>query len=125
MVGAMKVSELTDLKQINTLVALAQGWVKKISIKPLGNHDYYIHPSKPYIVVYSGPYHPSSGNAQTWELIERLEVSVTKTPDGWEGDIVGRSLWQQGATPAIAICKAVIAAKWGDEIPDEIMARVE
>ena len=125
----MKVSELTDLKQIDQLVAIAQGWevhvndsgvYKKELVTSMGGAEYYNYPE----------YDPTSGNAQTYELIEKFNLTSLQLKDSWRyyshetfgsHSYVGRG---EGSTPAIAICKAVIASKWGDTIPDDVMEQV-
>jgi len=119
----MRVSELTDLKQINALVALAQGW----ELFRYDNFGFIMWRTKNGHAWHEDHYQPASGNAQTYELIEKFGISVThnkhKEHPDWLAHIYAVSV-QAGPTPAIAICKAVIAAEWGENIPDEIMEKI-
>jgi len=131
----MKISELTDLTQIDALVAMAQGWVLDNDMWKRNSNN-LVNPK--YIVCEMKNYTPSSGNAQTYELIEKFKIEFSQEHycDEDTGELVYSGIheaevllsqgWRTftGSTPAEAICKAVIAAKWGDELPDDIWRMV-
>lgn len=62
-------------------------------------------------------------------LIGLYKVSVTECSESWIASIMSdydREMYaglEQGGSPSIAICRAVVSAKLGDEveIPDELM----
>lgn len=71
----------------------------------------------------------SSDWSQCGPLIGLYKVSVTECSDSWIASIISQhdhDLYaglENGGTPQIAICRAVVSAKLGDEveIPDELM----
>jgi len=112
----MKISELEQGSITDALVALAQEWENHSSKLWLTDDGFM--PKKSYT--------PSSGNAQTFDLIEKFKINLNYVDHFLEDTYwVANSRTNTGSsTPAISICKAVIASKWGDEIPDEIMEKV-
>ena len=120
-----KVSELKAGPQLDALVALAQGWkrygyvqwsIPSTEERPVGSVR------QPNLV---SEYQPSTNRVQWAELIEEFKIHLDPPilNQGWEAfSAKALSMYrQQGSTPAEAICKAVVASKWGDTIPDEIM----
>ncbi len=118
----MKTADLAAGPQTDALVALAQ----ELPLSSEFNQDDHI-----LVGVGDGDlyrYSPSSTPAQWAELIEvfpmvygaRIEPGKHKA-QCLEGFVVELS---DSATAGLAICKAVIAAKWGDTIPDEIWEKV-
>jgi len=111
------------------LTALAQGWELE---KPTAwDDDELVWVDNGDLIIYQKDYTPSSGNAQTYELIEKFNLEVNglykeacycknKDPDC-------KVYWKciEAKTPALAICKAVIASKWGNTIPDNVMEKVK
>ena len=120
----MRVSVLTDHKQINALVALAQDWE---------NRGGWLCPdAEGYVgAVEEREYTPTQGNQQTYELLTwlgaqqggLLSISITEYGCGIVNRMPIKMIAVEASTPALAICKAVIASKWGDTIPDEIMEK--
>ena len=123
----MKVSDLKAGATTDVLVAMAQGWRLEIHSGGTGAsaHEMWHDKSNSCVAV---NYHPTTKPAQWAELIERFEMRVgMEEVDVWEA-----TAWRdftaykkRGSTPALAICKAVIASKWGDTIPEEIMEQVK
>jgi len=122
----MKISELKAGATLDALVALAQ---PDLQLGDDWKQDGYI-----ILGGFGGTppikYDPSSGNAQTYELIEKFGVAVSPESHGkWcaeyygDGHVNPVEYW--GSTSAEAICKAVIASKWGDTIPDEIWEKAK
>ena len=123
----MKTADLVAGPQADALVALAQDGDIKLSVNwPV------VTLGPAYMLVYS----PSTNPAQWVELIEVLVDFLTDYPviqqfnkDTWGiycpkwGDKNGDYVY--APTIGLAICKAVIAAKWGDTIPDEIWEKVK
>jgi hypothetical protein len=124
----METSELEAGQITDALVALAQGW--ELIDFPGDGAMYWDDPNGSSIEL-EYKYTPSTtGKAQCFELIEKFQFTVEFVPAiGWrcaldfidepQVEIVGCS------TPALAICKAVIASKWGDMIPDEMWEKVK
>lgn len=110
---------------MDALVAMAQGWTQVLRYQwENANGD---------LVVDGRIYEPSSGNAQTYELIEKLRMQLLPIADDgkytgeWEAAIITEQGLVSGygfSTPAEAICKAAIASEWGYVIPDEIMKQI-
>ncbi|MDE9566301.1 DUF2591 domain-containing protein [Xenorhabdus bovienii] len=77
-------------------------------------------------------YTPSTDWAQCGELIEKhhVELNFNSVSEEWSAYIFNfeelESVIEDGDTPQIAICRAVVAAQLGDEveIPDELVEGV-
>ncbi|WP_340615823.1 phage protein NinX family protein [Xenorhabdus entomophaga] len=77
----------------------------------------------------SKPYSPSTDWARCGPLIEKhhVELNFNSVSEEWSAYIFNfeelESVIEDGDTPQIAICRAVVAAQLGDEveIPDELM----
>ncbi|CBJ80326.1 hypothetical protein XBJ2_500033 [Xenorhabdus bovienii str. Jollieti] len=77
-------------------------------------------------------YSPSTNWSQCGELIEKyhIELYFNSVNEVWSAYIFNyekfESVIEDGSTPQIAICRAVVAAKLGDEIeiPDELVEGV-
>lgn len=116
-----KTNSLTAGPTLDALVALAQGWYR---IKSGGEwwDDRVPQPFK----VYVKSYQPSTNGMQAFELIEKFKIDVLWEDDKWgafsDCDATGTNY--MASTPAEAICKAVVASKWGYIIPDDIMEQV-
>lgn len=118
----MQTSDLVAGQQTDALVALAQGWDIKLSV------DWPVVTLGPaYMRVYS----PSTNPAQWAELIPLLHgVIIEQDGDSYYIYVGGidslSGMWLSvDESIGLAICKAVIAAKWGDVIPDEIWEKVK
>lgn len=135
----MKTADLVAGPQTDALVALAQDWEveryrqgwRVIRGKCIAYHIGVVGWGNPV------SYSPSTTRAQWAELIEEFEVGLSKAPKswgkdkqyGWQANILSTDecnvFMAYGLSPALAICKAVIAAKWGDVIPDAIWEKVK
>ena len=117
----MKTADLIADHRTDALVALARG--KRFMVKggtfivgPLSEGSAWIG------------YSPSTVPAQWAELIEPFVDNIK-----WSGIKQIAIDWhvrsgghvKSASTLGMAICKAVIASKWGDEIPDEIWENVK
>ena len=128
----MKTADLVAGPQTDALVALAQDWEveryrqgwRVIRGKCIAYHIGVVGWGNP------ANYSPSSTPAQWAELIE--EFGLSPLPHVVENGIITSwscARWWPcnaikpliGPEIGLAICKAVIAAKWGDEIPAEIL----
>ena len=115
---------------LDALVALAQGW-KLLSVE--GNEmqiiisktgatiDYLYkgHTCLEMLACGKEIYHPSTTVTVQWaELIEKFKCDVMWEDGEWgsfvDNDCMGINY--SGATPQEAICKAVVASVYGDEI---------
>ena len=126
----MKAADLVADRRTNALAALAQGWRYHVHRRHGEPANYWTGKG---IVIDVVKYAPSSTRAQWAELHEMFNVNTSWQIDNtWSavillGDIRHNApfLPMCGPTLGLAICKAVIAAKWGDEIPDEIWEKVK
>ena len=128
-VFVMKTADLVAGPQTDALVALArdweveryhQGW-RVIRGKCIAYHIGVVGWGNP------ANYSPSSTPAQWAELMVTFDVWLSSDDAVKFASClphVNRAV-QEGKTHGLAICKAVIAAKWGDEIPDEIWEKVK
>ena len=119
----MQVSELKADSTTDALVALAQGWEQRPTT---GQFTWYTKEGYQAIPVKS--YQPSTNGAQAFELIEKFIVNIKSLPieDNeriWVAHCICHDS-EVGSTPTLAICKAVIASKWGDEVPDAVMEKL-
>lgn len=65
------------------------------------------------------PYAPSTDWQRGGRLIDKYRFTLAAAPKGqWAIPHVGFALY--GDTPLQAICRAVVRAKFGDEVPDAI-----
>ncbi|OKP02214.1 phage protein NinX family protein [Xenorhabdus eapokensis] len=79
-----------------------------------------------------GVYSPSADWAKCGQLIEKhyIELNFNSVNEEWSAYIFSfeelESVIEDGESPTIAICRAVVAAKLGDEveIPDELVEGV-
>ena len=115
----MRVSDLTDHKQINALVAM-------IAIPDL---DWFMLNGKVNVELNQGKHYtycPTQGNQQTYEVAQKFKLRVDfkhHTAAYCRWDELTPDYWTEygGKTTALAVCKAVIASEWGDTIPKEVM----
>ncbi|MCC8366583.1 DUF2591 family protein [Xenorhabdus sp. PB61.4] len=118
----IKTSELTG-KALDWAVALAQGWQK------MADYNGY---STPNGVVIASEYAPSWDWEVCGQLIDEYLDSLTRmcTDSPWVASckavtVDDVSIWkvEGGQTPKIALCRALVSAKMGDEveIPDELL----
>ncbi len=114
----MQTSELVAGQQTDALVALAQDW----EVKPLLT-SYWMERGSDKVIMPIDDYSPSTTRAQWAGLIEVFKLSPVYDESAWY--VIGYRECGYSDTPGLAICKAVIAAKWGDEIPDEILEKVK
>ena len=128
----MKISELTCGPQMDALVAM-------IYYFPDGFPDYGMYGVSTVddrcSVFIDGigefDYAPSTtGKAQCFELIDIFfNYKIGRSSDRTYCHVRNKhdDIWFSGYgdTPQEAICKAVIAATWGDTIPNEVMKEVE
>ena len=67
---------------------------------------------------------PSTNWSQCGPLIESAGVLIGHYLDigGWYADLEGPAVYRDGPTPLIAACRAIVAAKLGDEVdvPEEL-----
>ena len=119
------VSTLKAGPTLNALVALAQGWIWN------GKDSCWMIP----VQTITGDidfdaivkYQPSINGAQAFELIEKFKTDIDCDECLWTVIIwpaYGLSanvVKQKGTTTAEAICKSVVASKYGDTIPDDVM----
>ena len=136
----MKIENIPAGPQLDALVAMAQWWEL---IQLTSSSGWMLHPSD-YEGIYKWftedgekppinkeDYTPSTTPAQWAELIEAFDVSVwVAYDDKTEAKLFGaqtesgRGVYSR-AGYGEAICKAVIAAKWGDVIPDDVWEKVK
>ena len=112
-----KITALTD-EQINYWVAKAQGW-DEIEQHGFSNEDVWLHGSD-YVMNVSD-YTPTTNSAQAWDLMIKYELLVGKMHN--EERYGAKSLTTQNIndisfadTPQKAVCLAVIASVYGEEI---------
>ena len=115
----MKLTELTD-EELDRYCALAQGW-KEVAVAP--NLLFWVEGDidDPNMVILQENYHPTSNKAQAFKLMEKFEMHVDVTDKMttaviWEGRVRTE---QYAGTPQRAICLAVVASKYGEEVDDE------
>lgn len=111
----MKTADLVADHRTDALVALARKWELLKQDGLWKDTDGYGRPVDSYS--------PSTTRAQWAELIEVFEMDIFSRKKStlvaiWIDD--DTQLRFIAKTIGLAICKAVIAAKWGDELPDEI-----
>lgn len=118
----VKVSDLTN-EQLDEWVARTRGW--KIG-HLAGNKNLPSYWMRGDNVVYPTPdYSPTSNPAQWVELIEDLLVDVYHIEQGnaFEAqrhmDNYKKVVYGYGPTPAIAICRAVVASVFGEYVEVE------
>ncbi|MDE9479509.1 phage protein NinX family protein [Xenorhabdus bovienii] len=111
----IKTSELTG-RALDWAVAMADG--RGVKINELG-----------YVFVCDnrsiGVYSPTTRWDVCGELIEKYKVKFEHSEHIWFASCK-RGMLALGRTPQIAICRAVVAARWGNEvdIPDELVEGV-
>ena len=123
----MKVSELKAGATCDALVALAQDLPLSEEWNCVVGDGIFIGKGDGGMKVYS----PSTNGAQCFELIEIFNVEILDGFPDRQGVQRKARLplrvdidWQYSATTKLAVCKAVIASKFGDTIPCEIMERL-
>ncbi len=118
----MKTSELEGT-ELDYWVAKAQGWEL---IDFLGDGEmYWNDPHSTYIKRKCG-YHPTTNWAQCGELLEKFEMHLFR-PSRWspKNDIWGAmtnvhvDAVGEGHDQKTAICRAVVASKFGEEVSDD------
>lgn len=75
---------------------------------------------------YFGPcdmWSPSTDWSQGGPLIEKYRVELVTRALDWQAMVDGFGYWLTGETALIAACRAIVAAKLGDQVdvPDELM----
>lgn len=113
----MKVSEL-GREALNRWTAKAQGWKLDCTGRWLDDDQF-----KAWKIDYT----PSTNWQQAGELVEKYEISLGKhgSLEIWAADLNPHNIgtlgknWH-GPTPQIAICRAVVASVYGDEVPEEV-----
>lgn len=111
----MKVSELTD-RQLDYWVAKSRGWINYPNdSKELGS-IWHIEPDKaPFGEIIPVDKHtPSTNWIHCGELIEKYRLYLNPSPHGWIA--IARGKHYLADTPHRAVCMAVIASVYGDEI---------
>lgn len=112
----MKTSELQGA-QLDHWVARAEGKTVEII------HGHCVHPVARYHdEIQYEMYKPSFDWAVGGPLIEKYEVDVDKIDAAWYAIAVykvrARQAQASGTTPLQAICRAVVRAAFGDEVPE-------
>jgi hypothetical protein len=71
-------------------------------------------------------FEPSTNGGQAYELMAENDMYISSDEDVKIASMTPHmnGVIQEGATHAEAICKAKVAAKWGDEIPDDVIERI-
>lgn len=83
--------------------------------------------SEPYSKDDRHVWSPSTDWSQGGPLIEQLQVAVDSPRqtnlDSWQAQCWDKHSFERGPTPLIAACRAIVAAKLGNEVdvPDELM----
>ncbi len=116
----MKVSELKG-SELDTYVARARGW-QLINDNPQA-FDYWLRSERTDIdgFIYAKNYSPTTNNAQAFKLIEEFKISIRTCPEGWLAEIGAYSsnyVEGRGKILNTAICRAVVASKFGEEVSD-------
>jgi hypothetical protein len=137
----MNVSELKAGATLDSLVALAQEWKfmqvegneRMVIISKTGKAIDYLcrgHTCLEMLNSSKTLYQPSTNGAQSFELIPLIiQIVIEQDGDtfyiyrGGVDSLFGQPLSSSEALE-VALCKAVIAAKWGDTIPDDVMEQV-
>ena len=126
----MKTADLVADHRTDALVALARAWELREDMLGVA---WYEGADNKCAIVNKDDYSPSSTRAQWAELQTEFKVSTAwQIDDTWSALCFKRDEFNKledwlpltAPTLGLAICKAVIAAKWGDEIPDEIWEKV-
>ena len=123
----MKVSELIG-EQLSYWVAKAQGW-KTQQGGYMAGLNWVNEP--PYCVDENGDfksakYRPDQDSAQAFELIEKFGIEVKPIQSRMDGSWYAhckyydnyRNNSRVGSTPQEAICRAVVASVYGEEVSD-------
>lgn len=117
----MKTSELTGDK-LDYWVAKAQGWVHRVTTEHMAKRGfdepfYWRIPSKGFC----SQYHPSANWQQCGELIEKFDIELVYHPrsSGFRSRSGISGPFFHGSTPQEAICRAVVASVYGEEVNDE------
>lgn len=111
----MKITDLSN-EQINYWVAKAQGWKHSAGY---WRYDYETQKTGKEIVYKN--YHPSTNWQQAGELVEKFKLELWCLGDNWKAGTVTLTdgVVAKADTPRKAICMAVIASVYGDEVNDE------
>lgn len=114
----MKVSELTGDK-LDYWVAKAQGWDK--SFNKLGLYAVWVTEYGDEPIHH---YKPTTNWQQCGELIEKFNLNLLRLDDGWKSGYVYSYadkdvMFAKGSTPQEAICRAVVASIYGEEVSDD------
>jgi hypothetical protein len=107
----IKVSELEGAA-LAYWTAKAQCWEERMSV----NGVCYWYPESEWVV----SYRPDVNWRQAGELLEKFDVDCIRShvdPLGWYG-CVGENSMEEGDTPQKAICRAVVASVYGEEVED-------
>ena len=114
----MKVSELTG-EQLSYWVAKAQGWSLDTE-----HGDWLYYGSA---IIGREFYRPHQDSAQAFELIEKFGIEVKPIQSRMDGSWYAhckyydnyRNNSRVGSTPQEAICRAVVASVYGEEVSDD------
>lgn len=117
----MLVSELTG-NDLNHWVAKARGW----ELVPAQNNDGEILPWNVWLdfndkfIGHEYEYEPDTNWQQCGELIEKFKVTIWPTcRREWVANTWKRNHPNSGSTSQEAICRAVVASVYGEEVPNE------
>ena len=112
----MKIYDMTN-EQLGYWCAKAQGWKKKY---PYNNLEPYWLDDTGTIIHSDWEYHPTTNWQQAGELVEKFEVAVYMGSDDSDQEYWFAKCTVGGMgkadTPTRAICMAVIASVYGEEI---------
>ncbi len=105
------ITELTD-EELDYWVAKAQGW-ELINYGSCWKSEQFTH------TITRVSYHPTSNWQQAGELIEKFDCSLEyyNSCNCW-GATARSSDMEVADTPQRAICLAVVASKYGEEVED-------
>lgn len=120
----MKTSELTGAL-LDYWVARAEGVTVERLLLPLAKSNLKICYVQPPGLL-SGIFAPSSNWVQGGPLIEKYKIQIEAPRDykinvtNWYAGVDGgeMSLFANGDTPLQAVCRVVVASKFGDEVPE-------
>ncbi len=105
----MKISELKGT-ELDYWVAKAQGWKLDCCGRWMHGDQYRIE--KAY-------YTPTTNDAQAFKLIDLYEVELYLRADGREAYITGPNKIWFGRDARTAVCRAVVASEFGEEVSDD------
>ena len=117
----MKISDMTN-EQLDYWVAKAQGWDFVRKQRTEYGFVYQVWWNSPNSFIKAKDYHPSTNWQQAGELVEKFNVMIAPSwvteKNGWHGACSYEQEPVSADTPTKAICIAVIASVFGEEIND-------